>query len=41
VKPFRTREDIYVNAILLYLMREARRLGVARELAERCCVLFC
>jgi acyl-CoA dehydrogenase len=37
VKPFRTVEDIYVNAaILAYLVREARRLGWPENWIERC-----
>ncbi len=37
VKPFRTVEDIYVNAaVLAYLLREARRLAWPREWAESC-----
>lgn len=37
VKPFRTVEDIYVNAaVLAYLVREARRLAWPREWSERC-----
>ncbi|HUN67730.1 MAG TPA: acyl-CoA dehydrogenase family protein [Burkholderiales bacterium] len=41
VKPFRTVEDIYVNAaILAYLVREARRLGWPDGWVERCCSLL-
>ena len=41
VKPFRTVEDIYVNAaILAYLVREARRLGWPETWVERCCTLL-
>ncbi len=41
VKPFRTVEDIYVNAaILAYLVREARRLGWPDTWVERCCSLL-
>jgi acyl-CoA dehydrogenase len=37
VKPFRTVEDIYVNAaILAYLVREARRLAWPENWVERC-----
>jgi hypothetical protein len=41
VKPFRTVEDIHVNAaILAYLLREARRLVWPRGWVERCCSLL-
>lgn len=41
VKPFRTVEDIHVNAaILAYLVREARRLGWPDTWVERCCSLL-
>ncbi len=41
VKPFRTVEDIHVNAaILAYLVREARRLGWPDSWIERCCSLL-
>jgi acyl-CoA dehydrogenase len=41
VKPFRTVEDIYVNAaVLAYLVREARRLAWPREWTERCVSLL-
>lgn len=41
VKPFRTVEDIHVNAaILAYLVREARRLAWPDTWVERCCSLL-
>lgn len=41
VKPFRTVEDIHVNAaILAYLLREARRLAWPEDWLERCCSLL-
>lgn len=41
VKPFRTVEDIYVNAaVLAYLVREARRLAWPDTWVERCCSLL-
>jgi len=41
VKPFRTVEDIYVNAaVVAYLVREARRLGWPDTWIERCCSLL-
>lgn len=42
VKPFRTIEDIHVNAaVLSYLAREARRLAWPREWIERCASNLC
>lgn len=42
VKPFRTVEDIHVNAaVLAYLVREARRLAWPREWTERCIARIC
>ncbi len=41
VKPFRTVEDIYVNAaILAYLAREARRLAWPQDWLERCATVL-
>jgi acyl-CoA dehydrogenase len=41
VKPFRTVEDIYVNAaILAYLAREARRLAWRQDWLERCVAIL-